>query len=1173
MRNKIVLAAILILCVSSLVSSQVLKVDDTKQMRSRGGITSSAQTKDGAIVSASFQDTTLKASLETVNKDPVLRLERWGGDAYLDITYHFEAQTVDSSVTTDDVISYTDGLIDYNLLPTKTADGDSAMEINLILYDKPKNNVFTFDVGNADKFDFYQQPEGLTDELTGSYAVYSKTLRNNQYGTGKAFQIFRPLVTDDKGATTWATLKYDSGVLSVEVPEDFLDNAAYPVVVDPILGYSTVCSAGSRAPANNKVEMSCWVATEDGIITSTTWRLSTGTSNAQDAKLGIYFKNSSSLYTLLDSAMSSQVPGYGTTWVTASINNVKMEIGQTYCMGAQGSNPAETVCYDWSASHTDYENYSAVPYPNLPTKVGTPTNSFSNEQYSAYATYTATPPNITLDSPSNATRWNYYIPPVNFSYTFNGNNTQNVTLQVWNSTGGLEYTNYTACTVTNNVCTVNTSITLTHKDTYLWNALAWTNRGINATYPSNYTLFAYSPLTYNVTNPINAASYSHDITIPFTVNTTSSYWPLVNVSINVTNTTKVTVFSYTNTSTTNGTKYLGTSTFTYADSPFNVSTTTCDNVGHCETAYQLTFNSLNYAPTISTYYPANNSAIQTPINISVTIASSDPFANVTFYAWNATTTWNFTNNTASTGVFLFQQGIQPNGIVNWNATACDIDKDCTTTGRLNYTIQTTTISSTDTTGGCLTYKGWGYIASVGASENKVQLDFTAMNDTVTANLSNVVIEGGNSAWKYNNWSMVVDTTDPSKKSFVVWVGGFDGNQSYSTSTPTIDKRFNLTLSQMSLTNYAYTVILKNEETDNLANVTNASVEEIKALCTNYAPTAINVTTSQPYYIFITKEASPTFQVRYTRKLDGTTQIRRISADTVSQNVTLYQSETKKMTTCNFALNDYTGTYRAAGKLRISTKVVSNLVPIHSEKWYFGDINAVYLQNNTDYMVESYVPNGAVYNFGWITATDGCTQTLIITNPPLTSQIDHYGGLYYAPLSDPTTNMVGFSYNFSQVSTQVNSINFTVSNNTDNIYSVIATTQSGTFTYIVPSQRQTYRVTVIMDISGHSILSAQWAYNFWNTTAILRNITVPDFFEYTGQAGHAKVQTFIVWGSFVFLALLASPATYTTVGIVMIAAAGVYYLMGWINGFLPIILISLITLLLAKVVQSRETEGY
>lgn len=124
---------------------------------------------------------------------------------------------------------------------------------------KPSTNTFSWALTHTEGIEFHYQP-ALTqeqidrkivrpDNVVGSYAVYCnqsghyKDADGNtkvNYQTGKLLHIYRPLCTDAKGNTTWAELLIEKGTLTITIPQKYLDNAVYPVTLDPTFGYTSV---------------------------------------------------------------------------------------------------------------------------------------------------------------------------------------------------------------------------------------------------------------------------------------------------------------------------------------------------------------------------------------------------------------------------------------------------------------------------------------------------------------------------------------------------------------------------------------------------------------------------------------------------------------------------------------------------------------------------------------------------------------------------------------------------------------------------------------------------------------------------------------------------------------------------------------------------------------------
>src|SRR5215510_10490232 len=120
--------------------------------------------------------------------------------------------------------------------------GDTAFEYDCILKQEPESNVITLLLEGAENFDFFRQPY-CSDEpfLSGSYAVYKKETLIGE-GTGKLCHIHRPEIIDARGRRCWGDLSIVGNKLCITIPEQWLAEAAYPVIVDPVVGTTTIGS-------------------------------------------------------------------------------------------------------------------------------------------------------------------------------------------------------------------------------------------------------------------------------------------------------------------------------------------------------------------------------------------------------------------------------------------------------------------------------------------------------------------------------------------------------------------------------------------------------------------------------------------------------------------------------------------------------------------------------------------------------------------------------------------------------------------------------------------------------------------------------------------------------------------------------------------------------------------
>jgi hypothetical protein len=116
-------------------------------------------------------------------------------------------------------------------------------EYDIILNKEPESNRLYLAIQGWQGFDFFRQHDTTgPDILRGSYAVYKKegVINSSAYhvGTGKLCHIHRPRIIDVRGRRVWGDIWIDQGVMTMIIPEWWLADAQYPVVVDPVVGSS-----------------------------------------------------------------------------------------------------------------------------------------------------------------------------------------------------------------------------------------------------------------------------------------------------------------------------------------------------------------------------------------------------------------------------------------------------------------------------------------------------------------------------------------------------------------------------------------------------------------------------------------------------------------------------------------------------------------------------------------------------------------------------------------------------------------------------------------------------------------------------------------------------------------------------------------------------------------------
>lgn len=164
-----------------------------------------------------------------------------------------------------------DGLENERTLSQLNQNG---FEFETVIKESLEGNKIRYKINGYENLEFYYQPalhenhstwadednDGNPDSfrppnVVGSYAVYHANKGNmhpseseaEKYKTGKAFHIYRPRLVDNAGNETYADLSIDetAGTLTITVDRTWLNQASYPVRIDPTFGYETVGSSNA----------------------------------------------------------------------------------------------------------------------------------------------------------------------------------------------------------------------------------------------------------------------------------------------------------------------------------------------------------------------------------------------------------------------------------------------------------------------------------------------------------------------------------------------------------------------------------------------------------------------------------------------------------------------------------------------------------------------------------------------------------------------------------------------------------------------------------------------------------------------------------------------------------------------------------------------------------------
>jgi hypothetical protein len=332
--------------------------------------------------------------VESVDFKPHIKLKRWGNEVNFSVL--FISDEIGTHTEVGDKIEWNDGKGTKARFYEKDSD---EFEFEIELASKPVSNVIELSI-KAKKLDFFYQPELTKEEIdagcerpehiVGSYAVYHSTkqgdhsqIGGNNYRAGKAFHIYRPKIIDSAGKEVWGTLDINvkNKLLTITIPQEFLDNAKYPLIVDPTFGYTTI--GGSNATATSDNMLGSAFAGVRGLGVSITCYCATE-STTQAAKGAIYKHSDSTKLTNAESGAVDVLSSWA--WRTFVFGTPPILVAADYVLvlgfNAAASPGRFTIKYDTGV--TEQGHHEAITYPTLPA---TASFSHNNFKYSIFCTY------------------------------------------------------------------------------------------------------------------------------------------------------------------------------------------------------------------------------------------------------------------------------------------------------------------------------------------------------------------------------------------------------------------------------------------------------------------------------------------------------------------------------------------------------------------------------------------------------------------------------------------------------------------------------------------------------------------------------------------------------------------------------------------------------------------
>ena len=300
------------------------------------------------------------------------------------------------------------------------------LEFEIILKDKPATNIFCFPFETKNLKFYYQPPlteefkreecEVYTEsyvktrngeecfrppEVVGSYAVYHvlcSSMHNSRenaekYKCGKAFHIFRPKIIDAEGNEAWCSLNISNGLLKIEIPQDFLDKAVFPLTIDPTFGYTS--KGASSVGYCTSIIGTKYSLGESGTAESITVYLHNEESQSIDCKTGIYDGNDN-FVSGSDSAKESIAAGYD-DWKTFSCSSPPSLSAGTYrlCVWVGGEFGVYMTLY-YDSGETEQSGRVLIDSPPDGFPSTFEPDYLYDRKYSIYCAYTTGATQITV---------------------------------------------------------------------------------------------------------------------------------------------------------------------------------------------------------------------------------------------------------------------------------------------------------------------------------------------------------------------------------------------------------------------------------------------------------------------------------------------------------------------------------------------------------------------------------------------------------------------------------------------------------------------------------------------------------------------------------------------------------------------------------------------------------
>ena len=331
---------------------------------------------------------------------PQFKIKRWDNECNFSVRLIDDAVDLPKLQTDQNKIKFIKSGIEAHFYDVPETDRmPEGYEFEIILKERPKTNKVQMSIETKGLV-FYDQPEITQEEMeegafrpdniVGSYAVYHKSKQGDyskmgkkNYRAGKAFHIYRPRIIDNAGKEVWGKLNITNSILTVEIPQEFLDNAVYPVrhAAGLTFGYTNIGSTNVSWTANYVLgNYDAFSPASNGNLVSI-WRYGKGDVASGNIKMCVYHGNDLVDDTNSDSFTTS--PG----WITTNVNaSAAVSSANNYYIGSK-----HDVLFDYyydSGGSGQYRYQSSAFADAFSDPISWSTSTAFNRIHSLYCTYT-----------------------------------------------------------------------------------------------------------------------------------------------------------------------------------------------------------------------------------------------------------------------------------------------------------------------------------------------------------------------------------------------------------------------------------------------------------------------------------------------------------------------------------------------------------------------------------------------------------------------------------------------------------------------------------------------------------------------------------------------------------------------------------------------------------------